>query len=650
MLEIDRFFRRMNWGAGADAEVAQLSPAAREAMTAYCEGVNAGLAKGIPWELKLLGYRRPEPWTAADSILISRMTGYLTLAQSQGEMERFLVQAVQAGIDRARLDELFPGILGGLDEALLRQVRLTERIVPESLVWGSPVPRMMASNNWVVSGARTASGKPILANDPHLEINRLPAVWYEIVLRTPERYAISATMPGIPGLLLGRTSDVAWGATYTFMDAIDSWVERCKDGLYYREPEGWKPFHVRRERILRKGKAAVEVEYFENDHGVLDGDPRVEGHYLCTRWSAARSGARSVNGIVELWDARTVDDGMRALGGLETAWNWVLADRHGNIGYQMSGLCPRRREGVSGFVPLPGWRPENDWQGFVPYEELPRCKNPPTGIIVTANNDLNAWGRSRPINLCMGGERAERIERVLSSRGRLTWEEMRALQFDVHSLHADRFLAAWRPYLPETENGRLLREWNCGYEPESRGAVLFERVYQALLSEVFSGGGVGQAVMDHLISETSLPVDFFANFDRVLLSESSAWFAGRSRAELFRKAIDEGLSGGPPGTWGERQQLVLKHILFGGKLPRALGFDRGPITLRGGRATPHQGQVYRSAGRDTSFAPSIRLIVDFGEEGMRTNLVGGPSDRRFSKWYCSDLGKWLEGRYKVLKP
>ncbi|GAH88084.1 unnamed protein product, partial [marine sediment metagenome] len=177
----------------------------------------------------------------------------------------------------------------------------------------------------------------------------------------------------------------------------------------------------------------------------------------------------------------------------------------------------------------------------------------------------------------------------------------------------------------------------------------FERFYTALLRKVFGEGGMGEAVVDFLGDEAAIFVDSYDNFDRVLLSPASAWFSGMSREEVFRQVARESLSV-PVRAWGSTRKLVLSHILFGGKLPRFLGFDRGPITLIGGRATIHQGQIYRNAGRLTSFAPSQRLVTDMAEERMHTNLAGGPSDRRFSRWYCSDLKNWRAGRYKALEP
>jgi penicillin amidase len=165
------------------------------------------------------------------------------------------------------------------------------------------------------------------------------------------------------------------------------------------------------------------------------------------------------------------------------------------------------------------------------------------------------------------------------------------------------------------------------------------------MHEVF-GAQLGEA-FNFLKRETSTFIGFFANFDRILLSETSTWFQGRDRNDILRAAITRGLTG-PVRKWGTQQKFKLSHMLFGGKLPSFLGFDRGPITLPGGRATIHQNQIYRSGGRVTSFAPSFRMVVDMSEPGTRTNLAGGPSDRRFSRWYCSDLKNWRLGRYKKL--
>ncbi|MBW2219558.1 MAG: penicillin acylase family protein, partial [Deltaproteobacteria bacterium] len=584
-----------------------------------------------------------------DIILISRMIGYLTLAQSQGEMERLLIEFVQAGMDEARLNELFPGILGGLDIDLIKKIELQERIVSPVSLWNLAAPVMMASNNWAVSGKKTVSGKPILANDPHLEVNRLPNVWYEIVLKTKDSYAMGGTMPGIPVLLIGKTPNLAWSATYTFMDGTDSWIEKCKDGKYMREPDQWIPFTEREEIIKRKKKDPVKIVFYENGHGVLEGDPNKEGYYITTAWAPSMSGAVTLNNITKLLDIKTVEQGMDIVSRIETSWNLILADSQGNIGYQMSGLMPKRREGISGFVPLPGWEEKNDWQGFEKPEDLPRCYNPECGYFVTSNQDLNEYGNVNPINVVMGPYRSDRIGKLLSEKNDITCEYMYQLHYDVFSTQAESFMKILAPLLPDTKQAEILRNWNLEYAADSEGAFLFDQFYKNLYLGVFGANGFGTEAVTYLDKHTGIFNDFYINFDRILLSEKSVWFGNRTREDIYIQAAEKALNTRPE-KWGDDRKVIMKNILFDGKLPKFLGFDRGPITIIGSLATPHQGQIFESVGRQTSFAPSLRMVTDLSSDAIHTNLAGGPSDRRFSKWYCSDLENWISGKYKKLSP
>ena len=646
MLEIDTFFRRMNWTGSVSAEIEKLTPDAKELSEAYCDGVNRAFSEKIPWECRLFGFT-PEPWCIDDSILISRMIGYLTLAQSQGEMERLLIEFVQAGMDETRLNELFPGILGGLDMDLIKKIKLQQRLVSPTSLWNIAAPVAMASNNWAVSGKKTVSGKPILANDPHLEVNRLPNVWYEMALKTVDTYAIGGTMPGAPALLVGRNPQLAWSATYTFMDGTDSWIEQCKDGNYRREPDQWAPFAERKEIIKRKKKDPVTVTFYENRHGVLEGDPNQDGYYIATAWAPSFSGAVTFNSLVGMLDAGTVTEGMALLGRVETSWNFIMADKEGNIGYQMSGLMPKRRQGVSGFVPLPGWEGKNDWQGFEDPEDLPRCYNPDCGYLVTTNQNLNDFGAVDPINVGMGPYRSDRIGKLLSEDNEITRETMFRLHFDVYSIQAESFMKILAPLLPDTREATILKNWNFEYSADSKGACLFDRFYRALYREVFGEHGFGTDAVDYIDQHTGMFNDFYVNFDRILLSEQSSWFGGRTREDIYRQAAEKALKS-PPRKWGDTRKVILKNIIFDGKLPKFFGFDRGPITIIGSLATPHQGQIFESAGRQTTFAPSFRMVTDLSTDEIYTNMAGGPSDRRFSKWYCSDLENWIAGRYKKI--
>jgi len=404
----------------------------------------------------------------------------------------------------------------------------------------------------------------------------------------------------------------------------------------------------RREQIKRKKLPPVELTFFENEHGVLDGDPHLDGYLLSTRWASAESGARSMEATLAMWAASNVDQGMRELGRIETAWNWVLADRAGDIGFQMSGLMPKRRAGVSGFVPLPGWYPENDWQGFVPATELPRQKNPECGFLVTANQDLSHFSNVRAQNATMADYRAQRISQLLEHRRDLSVADSKAIQYDTYSLQAERFLQRLVPMLPDNDSARLLRQWDCRYDRESRAATLFERFYAQLTQLVIGRYVLGPDVVAHLTHSTAVLVSFFKNIEPLLLDPPPEFCEGRSARELYLQAFAEA-SEGPIPAWSAQTQMTLTQLFFAGRLPRWLRFDRGPISLEGGRATPCQAQFYSASGRSGCLAASVRLIADLGEDVLHTNLLGGPSDRRFSRWYCSGLAGWLDGTFKPLQ-
>ncbi|PHS20123.1 MAG: penicillin acylase family protein [Kangiella sp.] len=673
-ISIDHFFRRMNWYNQWQDEVDKLSKQSREKLESYVAGINARFSKSSPLDLKLLGYKI-EPWRLQDSILISRMVGYLTLAQSQGEIERLIIEMIQAGVSKDKLEELFPNQLNELDYELVQKIELEDRIVSNQLLWESGAPRMMASNNWVISGKKSKSGQPILVNDPHLEVNRLPNVWYEMKIAVKDHWIIGSSMPGLPGILIGRNKHLAWGATYAFVDTIDSWIERCEDGKYWRlnsqskiqekENKGeWHLFKKRKEIIKIKGNASKEVYFYENELGTLEGDPNsTDGkqksnkktkHLLITCWAAANSGAKSIEAVFTLLNIDNVKQAMKTYGQVETGWNYIFADNQsdsektGNIGYQMSGKVPIRRKGISGLIPLPAWETENHWQGYIAIEDMPQSYNPEINFIGTANEDLNHLGKANPINIPMGSYRSDRIAYLLSKKNDWTVKEMGEMHFDVYSLQAEIFMPIISPLLPSNEYGDILRAWDFNYNKESKGAFLFEEIYKNLYKIVFGVSGFGEAVVEFLQKESGMFIDFYDNFDQILLKKESTWFDRRTQKQLFKRAIDTALAGSIK-EWREVQNYNMNNILFAGKLPKFLGFDKGPISAIGGRATIHQGQVYRSGNRDTTFMPSFRMIADFSETSIHTNLAGGPSDRRFSKWYTSDLDNWLKGVYKEVE-
>ncbi len=644
-LEIDTFFRRMNWSGNTENEISKLTTQAQSLYAAYCRGVNARFEIARPWEFRLLRYK-PDPWTIADTLLLMRTTGYVSLAQSQGEIEHLFVEMVKGGVTDDQLESLFPGRLSPFDRPTIETIELGgARQVPDTVKWGISDRRFISSNNWAVSPSRSVSGNALMANDPHLEINRLPCIWVEQVIELPDDTVVTANMPGLPGIVVGRNDNVSIGATYAFVDAVDSWIEDCRDGCFRRE-DGWVEFRERTETIKVKGGDPVDVVFYENDHGVLDGDPNKAGKYLTTRWAPAEGGASSLNATIGLWSARSVAEVMETVRDFEIAFSWVMADTDGHIGFQMSGLVPVRNAGATGFTPMPGWDPSYDWQGWMPSAQLPNSYDPPEGYIVTANNDLNHLGESNPINMSMGDFRARQIASMIEA-GPCDEDRFNSIFASVHSMQAEEMMKILSPLLGDSPTHRELAAWNHGYSTDSRGAVVFEAFYEQLIMELFATEEVGAEVVQHLIESSGTFVDFYAVFDDVLRAETSPWLGSRTRDGVWAAALHK--TSPPDGVWGDHNRVTLTNMLIGGRLPGFLGFDVGPVALPGGRATPHQGQVYSSAGRPTSFAPSLRVVADMGEPGLKSVLVGGPSDRRFSRWYKSDIKRWTQGQLKHLR-
>lgn len=656
---IDVFMRQMGFARTALAEVADCTPQARQMGEAYSAGVNYFLEhQRLPWELKLVGYR-PEPWQTADTLLTIKLMSYIGLAQTQQDLEKFLVQAIGHGVDIARLKQLFAPHLDELDEALRKligQVRLYDPLIPQLT---KLVPALSASNNWAVAPGRSASGFALQCNDPHLECNRLPALWYETVMHTDDDYRIGVNMPGLPGLAMGRTRNISLGFTYGFMDMVDYFIEDVKDGRFRRGDE-YHSFSTREEVIQRKKQQPLSVTVHENATGVLECDPAAphldDGLYLTRAYTAHAAGsAASLDSLARISKATTVEEAQHIVRNVSISCNWVIADREGHIAYQQSGLAPRRHG--SGLLPVRAWDRDSGWNGLVPGEELSTLIDPDEGWVVTANDNWNQPGRPANINVSMGSDRSDRIRQLLAEKDQLDAADMERIQTDLLSLQAERFMKLLDPLVPETPSGRILSDWDLRYDADSKGAVLFERFYAALLAEVFGTRMFGSELWETLNRETPLINTFFHCFDRVLLGKDDpAWFGDEGREKLLTRLLAEvvSVSANTVPTWGQQRQVVMSNILLDGAIPqrpaRWLGIHRGPIVLQGSRATVVQGAIFRAHGRLSTFVPSYRFIADLGTDAARTVLAGGPSGRPFSKWYATDVGRWLALDYKTVSP
>lgn len=648
LIAVDKYMRWIHFEKDIESEIEKLDSDIRIELEAYCEGINTVLAKKKrPLEFLMVGYK-PEKWEVKDCLVTIRIMGYIGLAQAQGDMEKFLIQMIQHGMEEDKIKVLFPYLTEKIDYNLIKQIQLVNEIVPSHL-WQGVLPNLRASNNWVISGKRTKSGHPMLASDPHMEVNRLPALWYEMIWKLNDQTMMGITMPGVPAIVMGRTEHIAWGGTYGFMDMIDYFIEDCQDEKFLCDGK-WLPFEKRIETIKPKKKESITLTFYENHHGVLEGDAAKPGKYLAMAF-AGRSGAGAeiLNVMMRLDEIQTVKEAQEKFRQLSMpTFNWVFADVEGNIGYQMNGRMPKRRKGLSGLLPIPGWESKNDWQGFVDPEDLPTCYNPESGFFATANQDLNEFGKVKPINLPMGIYRAQQIIELIQQNQQVDAEYIKQMHYDLYSKQAERILPIIHPFLPETENGKILKAWDLKYDIASKGAMLFESVYLNLIKIVFGKNGIGEQDMEYLMNHTGIFTDYYANFDDVLMDQKSPWFKKVDRVTLIKTAIEQGLKL-QAKPYGETHQYDMMNIFLGGKLPGFLGFDIKNKMMPGSRATIPQGQIWMAAGRVNTFAPSFRMIVEIQQDGMLTNIAGGPAGNRFSKWYKSDLKNWEGGVYKKLE-
>ncbi|GAA4432871.1 penicillin acylase family protein [Bremerella cremea] len=658
LLETDRFFRRVGLHRNQPHEMEYWPEDIQHEVHHYCTGVNDGMkAIGHTLPMWATGFEAT-PWDPVSVLYIGNLLSFGGLAVSQLENERIVIELIQAGGDEDALRELFPGRLEHVDFDLVRQVHNVRRMSDEALEVLMDLPRLAGSNAWVVGPAKSKSGAPILCSDPHLETNRLPAIWYEAVLRWDDNFAMGATLPGCPLFAVGRTKKISWGVTYMKGDTTDFFIEdvrKSEEGNWqYRRDEDWFDYHVREEAIGCKGKPATMMRVFENPQGVLEVDPEQfgDGYYFSLAWTGtqARSGMAIASWLQMLRAESTAE-------GLDVAKHcpqptlcWVVSDVYGNIGLQGNGRFPRRRHDVSGLGPVAAWDARNHWQGSIGIDQLPRIYNPECGFIATANEDINQPDHPKLVSQTLPDYRKRRIVERLNEMEQITVTDMQQLQYDLLSIQAREILPILLPFAPD-ELKEKLKGWDFRYDPASTEAVAFQRFYRNTLLEIFGHErGMGPRRTLYLVTRAGFSSMIIAACDAILKKDLSLWWQSRDKGEMIHTAGKKVLLE-KETTWGQFNSFHFTDRFFGGgHVGRLLGFDSPQYAMPGCHATVFQGHVLQTATRESTFAPSYHLVTDMAKEEAWTNLPGGPSESRFSWYYKSDVPRWLEGGYKRIAP
>ena len=676
-LEEDKFLRLIGFGRIAEKIWPRLSPESRAAYQAYADGINAFIETHraeLPVEFSLLGYE-PEPWRPQDSVAFARLMAW-NLSFSW-HVEIVLGRLVEKlGARKAR--EVFPDFPKQGPFIIPASVKPSWRSTASFLRAGRNVQALLAingarlgSNAWVVSGDKTPCGKPMLANDPHLQL-MVPAVWYQMHLASEALNVTGVALPGIPGIVIGHNDKIAWGLTNGMVDDADFYVERAAPDSSQRYWNGkdWQEFTVVEEEIKVKGQEPVifPVRSTRNGPVVSDKHPAAgeSQGVISMRWTG-QSASDEMSAYLHLMRAGNWDEFVTALQAFKVpAQNFVFAAKDGDIGYYLAGAIPLRQ--TNGMLPQKGWRENGRWRGFIPFGKLPHVRNPDVGYIFTANNKIVDDRYPYYIsNLWEPPSRAVRIQERLRAQDIFTVDDFISMQSDVESPLARTvlpfLLGSIETHLDSSNNDlvtlyRLIKDWD-GVESADRIEPSIFHAFFVSLTRNTLRDEMGDELFENYIKTGNVP---FRVIPALLARPQSPWFDDINSPQvesmddiIIRSLLDAGkmlrqIAGEriSDWRWGEVHQLKMQHPL--GR-HEALDFllNIGPFPRPGSTGTLDNSE-YRFAEPFASVVgPSMRQIVDLCDlEHSLSIITTGESGQRLSRHYKDQTLPWLNHEYHTL--
>lgn len=699
-VDSDRFLRALDFASIAEAEYAALPDEGRASLDAYAEGVNAWMAdrSGARLSLEhfllglLYGYE-PEPWTPIDTLTWARMMAWDLRSNIDEEIDRAALAGV-VGADRA--EQLYPPladdkdtILGGIlpNGAVSSLVLATPEVLTAPLERVSAAiaaveqvtgtwSRELGSNNWVVGGALTESGLPLLADDPHLS-TQMPSIWYEMGLHCDCGVRTAGySFAGVPGIVIGHNERIAWAVTNVGPDTMDLFVEKVNpdNREQYEHLGEWVDFEMRQEVIEVAGGRPVTVMIRSTVHGPVITDlygaldnvtfESSEPWVIALQWAALEP-STLLDAVYSMNRAADWDEFRAAAAKWDIApQNLLYADVDGNIGYQTPGRVPIRRSG-DGRWPVPGWTGEHDWVGYIPFEELPSVLNPTSGYIASANQPIVPVGTGPWLGADFDlGYRGTRIYRMLDElTAPVTVDDLAAMQQDTHNGSAAELV----PYLLAVEADgvadaqRLLAGWSEGddaftQDVDSAPAALYAVIWRQLLARTF---------------HDELPEDlhpgggtrWFAVVRNLMDSPDDPWWDDVTTEQQERR--DDILAAAIAAGWDETAELLGRnpdrwawgdlHITDFDQ--QTLGVSGiGPIEAlfnRGGVRTPGGSGIVNATSWDATEGdfrvtalPSLRMVTDLADFDRSIGIhTTGQSGRPFHRHYFDLADDWAGGVY-----
>lgn len=651
----DHLMRALDLRGSAQRVVDNGEDEDRRLMNAYVAGVNQGIERWVrrnrPIEHRLA--RLPmAPWTLTDSVLIAK-------GMSLGLSFKWRTAQIYAAIadvlddDPKRLAEILPPAhRAEIDEAFVRLGGAFEGLL--DLLPGPTAAH--GSNAFVVGAGRSASGKPLLASDPHLSLS-LPSVWYLSSVRGTAYQAVGASLPGLPGIVLGRTPGVAWGLTNGMIDDADLWQEEIDDsGKRYRVDGAWLPLQVDTQSIPRRGRSPHLIRVRRTHRGPIltDAFPGYEGPPLSIRMTL-HDVTDDLQAFLALGRSRTVDEALVAIDGFGSpAQNVVLADTRGDAAYRLMGRVPMRTFGAHPSLPQDGTTRESDWTGVIASAQMPAGRLSPDDVVVTANDPHTRHDDAYLSHLYEPSYRAARIRSLLMDARGLTADDLAAAQIDSVDLGMRRFreriiepLADAARKTKPTHGPLLdcLLTWDGDSSVDARGAVVAHLLYHHLARRTFAPA-LGESLTLRWMGQMNL-------VDNVLhtafADEDSAWAPHAVRPTLFMQALDDTVQAlrrnnlQLDSPWGAWHTLFLEHPA-GRKPVLADVFSRGPMPVPGAPFTPNSGQYYHSSPGKMVVGASYRHVIDMAApESGRMILVGGQSGHVGSPNYDNQIQRWVNG-------
>jgi len=693
-VEHDREQRVLGLRQVAAKTVASLPARDRGFVDAYTRGVNAFMQSHVdrlPVEFRILGYK-PTPWNAEDCILLgARLVQELNHGTFAAALER---EKILAKLGPELTADLFVNSSWRDRPPTMQPHRLSDEVdekkkgsddedddedmdsgadsnvavsMPQLPVEWRREPGLVAgSNDWVVAGSHTVTGKPLLSNDMHLH-HQMPNLWYEVHLHAGDYNVVGVSLPGLPFVIVGHNERIAWGVTNVGPTVEDVYIETFNEQGSYQTPQGWVQPQHRQEVIHVKGKPDVTVDVVTTRHGPIISDLiSGETRKLALRWTLYDS---LFDPFFDVDSAKNWGEFRHALSLLDSpGQNFVYADVDGHIGYQTTGHVPIRK-GADGTLPVPGNDDAHEWNGYAPFEKLPSVFDPPSGVIGTANGRITPDGYPYTVSTEWDAPwRTERIYRVLESGKKFAPPDMLNLQTDVYSafdrLCAEHFVYALdqvkNPSKRAQQARELMRDWDGRLTTDSAATTIEVHARQELtrlLLEPKLGAAPAGNKADGYYTGSLAPLSwksyrwFMSSvwIENVLMKKPPRWLPQKyENYDALLTAAVEAAVAGPDAPadlatwkWGKFHPIEIDHPVLG-KLP-VIGqwVQPGLHDQSGGSYTVKQ------VGRDSG--PSERYTADLSNFDQSTlNTVTGQGGNFLSPYYMDQWKAWYEGTTFVL--